>query len=178
MLTFVFCLLVKRDDIGDLAQEVDLGSDGERPDIQEARGGEGRRDGGRERDGFRNSREGDDLRSELSDLSQLSEERQLPNIGNRRNSPTLDSALGRLRSLLRTTELDVDDREEEEEKEEEKEKKQEEKKEQEEEPGRRSSTDTDRRYIVKDNLTMLRRIVSRPILFNKKMTSSATTKQL
>jgi hypothetical protein len=82
------------------------------------------------------------------------EERQLVDIGNRRVAPRPappdSSALGRLRSLLRKTALDDDDREEEKQKQW-----------QEEEPprGRSSNTDTNRRNIIKDSLTMLRRIL-------------------
>nr|BAA09457.1 EEP-2 precursor [Eisenia fetida] len=142
----------KRSDIDDLVRATDLGIDEERSDtgLQEARGGE-RGGGGRGRDGdgFRGDREGDDL----SEGRQLLEDKQLLDIVNRGHPPRpptpLESALGRLRSLLRTTELDVDRREEEEKPEQW----------QEEEPPRHRNTDRNSRYNIKDSLTMLRRIL-------------------
>jgi hypothetical protein len=66
------------------------------------------------------AREGNDLqRSELNDhRRQLSDERQLTNIGNHQQHPLHDdsSLIGRLRSMLGTRDLDVDHREKEEKK--------------------------------------------------------------
>nr|BAA09455.1 EEP-2 precursor [Eisenia fetida]prf//2208460A GGNG-peptide [Eisenia fetida] len=145
----------KRSDIDDLVRATNLGTDGEISEtgLQEARGDERGGGGGREGDEFRGHREGDDLRSELSEGRQLLEDKQLLDIVNRGHpprSPTpLESALSRLRSLLRTTELDVDRREEEEKPEQW----------QEEELPRHRSTDRNSRYNIKDSLTMLRRIL-------------------
>nr|BAA09458.1 precursor protein of EEP-2 [Eisenia fetida] len=144
----------KRSDIDDLVRPTDLGTDEERPDIglQEARGGErGEGGGGREGDGYRGDRDNDDLRSELSEGRQLLEDKQLLDIVNRRPRPPtpLESALGRLRSLLRTTDFDVDRREEE----------MKPAQWQEEETPRRKNTDKNSRYNIKDSLTMLRSIL-------------------
>jgi hypothetical protein len=95
-------------------------------------------------------REGDDLqRSEFNDQRrQLSEERQLTNIGNHQQQPAQHhdgSALDRLRSLLGTRELDADHREREEKKKEETE--------------RRSISDPNKSVILNETMTMLEKIL-------------------
>lgn len=159
---FVFYLQgnSKRADIIGLAQATELGAEEEGPQIQDGRGGE-RKGGERKSDPSSGDRPRD-LRSEISGLRQLLEEKELLDIANRQhsNSPaSLDSTLGRIRSLFRTAPHLVDERDVEEKKKDDGEEADKE------ESPRLNNTDTDGRYSVRDTLTMLGKIVSMNVPF-------------
>lgn len=130
-----------------MSQATGLGTDGDGSDAQDTREGEWR-GYWRESDGSGDDR-GDDLRSEVIDRRQLLEEEELLELVNRQHNTGYAPLGSSLRKTLRRVIARVDEEEDKEEDEK-----------VEAEPSRRSDTDTDNRYSIRDTLTMLRKIVS------------------